>query len=405
MAGPVERGNRKLKWIDRWLGIPLIFLCGIPVRFLRRLFGRAHPIPPLTPTRIGVLITAAIGDTILFSAVLRDLQACWPGAQFVLFIGSSNRAMRELITGVDVIEIAATHPISAMSAIRHAGYFDLFIDTGQWARLNALLTLTAKAGWRIGFQTPHQARHYGFDCAVPHRSDSHELENFRRLARAVQVETTHLPHFQNETMKAEAAATLAPPPADLKKRHRPYAVFHMFAGGLNPYQKEWPLESWFLLATQLPAHWDIIITGGKENRPDAQTFLSFIENKKLPPALQSRFLSEVGTLTLAETTELLRSAKIVVSVNTGILHLAAATDVPTVGLHGPTSALRWGPVGAQTSSVSSPRPCSPCLNLGFDYGCPLDACMREITVADAWTAVELAIKKDRRDSPVPLRLE
>jgi len=66
-----------------------------------------------------------------------------------------------------------------------------------------------------------------------------------------------------------------------------------------------------------------------------------------------------------------------VSVNTGLMHLAAAMDVPTVGLHGPTSALRWGPKGTRSIAVVSADPASQYLSLGFEYPASCNA-MRAI---------------------------
>jgi heptosyltransferase-3 len=68
-----------------------------------------------------------------------------------------------------------------------------------------------------------------------------------------------------------------------------------------------------------------------------------------------------------------------VSVNTGIMHLAAAMNVPLVALHGPTSARRWGPLGPHTVALESP--CQGCgyLDLGFEYKRQPRDCMNAIS--------------------------
>jgi ADP-heptose:LPS heptosyltransferase len=381
MNRPSERGNRRLKLIDRILGIPLIYILGGIARQFR---ARNPAIPTLAnpPARVGVLMTAAIGDTILVSAVLRDMQAKWPAARIVLFIGASNRAMRELLRDIEVVEISATRPFAALQKLRASGKFDVFFDTGQWARVNALLSLGASAKLKIGFQTPDQYRHYGYDIAIPHRRDVHELENFRSLVAATGVISAHLPDFSNVGTVNQNTPT-------------PYAVFHMFAGGQNPYQKEWPRNKWRALAKLLPPEITVILTGGPENVKDALAFIHFAtlaDLRETDPVPSRRFTNAAGKLSLADTAAVLKNAVFVVSVNTGILHLAAATGATTIGLHGPTNAKRWGPLGSNSTSVSSPRGCAPCLNLGFDYACPLDACMREISVERVWQEVTLALK-------------
>jgi len=61
------------------------------------------------------------------------------------------------------------------------------------------------------------------------------------------------------------------------------------------------------------------------------------------------------------------------------MHLAAALDVPVIGLHGPTSARRWGPIGRRAVAVSAPGADCGYLNLGFEYPARCD-CMSRIAV-------------------------
>jgi hypothetical protein len=67
-----------------------------------------------------------------------------------------------------------------------------------------------------------------------------------------------------------------------------------------------------------------------------------------------------------ETLAWLADAAGVVSVNTGLMHIAAAVGAPTVALNGPTSTTRWGPIGERTRSVTSPLVPDGYLNLGFE---------------------------------------
>ncbi len=65
------RGNRKLRLVDRYLGIPAVYLAGL-LRSKRTL--------PSDPRTIGLLNTAAIGDTVLMSAVVPEIRQRDPNA-------------------------------------------------------------------------------------------------------------------------------------------------------------------------------------------------------------------------------------------------------------------------------------------------------------------------------------
>ena len=84
-------------------------------------------------------------------------------------------------------------------------------------------------------------------------------------------------------------------------------------------------------------------------------------------------------------------ARIVVTNNTGFMHLAVASGAVVIGLHGPTSSVKWGPWGTRAASIKSRMPCSPCLYLGFEYGCKTDKCMRQIHVDEVLMQVEKAL--------------
>jgi ADP-heptose:LPS heptosyltransferase len=72
-----------------------------------------------------------------------------------------------------------------------------------------------------------------------------------------------------------------------------------------------------------------------------------------------------------------------VSVNTGIMHISALLERPTLALHGPTNPRRWGPLG-KTAVVIGPGPECGCgyLNLGFEYPRSPPDCMARISVEE-----------------------
>jgi len=155
------RGNRLAKRLDRIAGIPLVWALG-------RLRRRRPVVPPRAIRRIGLLKTSAIGDTILLSGPASDLRRQFPDTEIVLFVGSSNREAAGLIQAVDrVVELAVERPLRAIRGIRRHPV-DLLFDFAPWARINAVLACFARAGWRVGFRTPGQYRHYVYDQLVDH---------------------------------------------------------------------------------------------------------------------------------------------------------------------------------------------------------------------------------------------
>jgi len=90
-----------------------------------------------------------------------------------------------------------------------------------------------------------------------------------------------------------------------------------------------------------------------------------------------------GRTTLKELACLYRRAALVVTTDSGPMHLAAAMGTPVVALFGPTDPARTGPYGSGHCVIRRDLPCSPCLK----KRCETRECMREIEVGEVFEAV------------------
>src|SRR5271166_4478262 len=96
------RGNSRLRLVDRYLGIPMVFAAGL-LRRKRQL--------PHNPRQIGLLNTAAIGDTVLMSAVVADIRHHYVDSIITLLVGPSNYQAAQMIDGVDeVVRLKVFNP-------------------------------------------------------------------------------------------------------------------------------------------------------------------------------------------------------------------------------------------------------------------------------------------------------
>jgi heptosyltransferase-2 len=85
-----------------------------------------------------------------------------------------------------------------------------------------------------------------------------------------------------------------------------------------------------------------------------------------------------GQTSLADAVALIRRAAVVVTNDSGLMHVAAALGRPTVSIFGPTNPVQVGPYGQPGSVVRLDLPCSPC-NFRLLSQCPNGhACMREL---------------------------
>jgi ADP-heptose:LPS heptosyltransferase len=367
-----ERGRSLLRNLDKTAGIPLSMVLGA----IRPRSSR----PPEDVSRIGVLMLGVIGDTLLASAIFEDLRRIYPAAVLVALISEGNRGTLDLLDAADeVVHVAVKKPVDAMRQVRKTGV-DILIDIGQWARLSALLAGGSGARFTIGFRTAGQFRHYPFDATVPHSNQLHEIDNFRALLTPLGIQATGVPRLRDD-LRAEVQ----------RLGVNNQVILHPWASGFKSHLREWPEERWAELAVGLRREgYAVAISGGPSDRSRAQALAARLGS------IDVEVLA--GRLSLRDTAVALARSAGVVSVNTGIMHLAALVGAPLVGLHGPTNPLRWGPINSNAVVLGpGPEAGGAFLHLGFEYpDRPVD-CMGMIAVEEVLSQA-LDVMQRPRDS-------
>lgn len=388
----MDRGNSKLRGLDQNLGPILLrliqfFRWSAAILTLGQTSGKKRP---LAPHRIGIIKAAALGDTILVSAIISDLRKAFPSSEIFLFVGETNAALARLLAEVDKVQVLPLRqPLGAVKMLREARV-DWMIDTDSWPRLPALWTALSKAKWTIGFKTAGQKRHYAFDQVVEHDPHLHELENLRALIRAMYVPAgsppQDLPGLTVQALKRPGLQDFM----DWKTDDLIVAL-HLWPGGTRSEVKEWPAKNWLNLMAEIAMdqRWKFVLTGGPDDHARNTDFLDL-----WPPEQRERCFNGAG-LKLEETVALLRETEALISVNTGILHLAAAIGKPVLGLHGPTNPKRWGPVGEKHISVLSSHKQAAVLNLGFEYPNDAERIMPALRVGQVLTGWNALVEKNQ----------
>ena len=158
------------------------------------------------------------------------------------------------------------------------------------------------------------------------------------------------------------------------------------ARGYRSHLKEWPIERWLALGRALgKAGFEIVLTGGPSERSRNDDVV-----KRAAEELGGDQWINCAGASMDQTIAILRRSQLTVSVNTGIMHVAAVIGAPVIGLHGPTSQRRWGPLGENAVAISPHSPGCGYLDLGFEYPAQCE-CMSRITVEQVWDSCKVFI--------------
>ena len=351
-----ERNNRLMKKLDKYIGCPLLFALGL---FRQKTVWQELP----EQSAILLLKTAAMGDTILMDAVIREIKAYRPKSRITFVCSRSNYGMAKALDGIDrIINFQMKQPMSSLQEVRASGVYDLVLDFAPWARINGLISWYARGRYKVGFRRKGMHRHYIYDCAVEHLDTVHEMENYRNILRAAQIPVQGLvPEFHPKKRIAISGD---------------YVVFHLYPAGSSVALRQWDKKKWIELGRRIADAYGfrVLLSGGKEDAADAEEVARQMRDVGVAAE------SIAGKSDRMEMESVLAQAKVLVSVNTGIMHLGAAVGVPLVALHGATSITRWGPLSDKARNVWAHESCQPCISLGFESQCTNPICMQHISV-------------------------
>ena len=150
------------------------------------------------------------------------------------------------------------------------------------------------------------------------------------------------------------------------------------APGAAHATKRWPVAHWIALAERLrAAGLQPVVVGGPTDRGVAQQLMAVAP-------------SAAGEFSLQETGALLARSKVVISGDTGVMHMATAVGTPVVALFGPTvRQFGFFPYHGTGVVLERPLDCRPCSTMG-SARCPMGhhRCLIDIAPADVAAAVE-----------------
>lgn len=153
----------------------------------------------------------------------------------------------------------------------------------------------------------------------------------------------------------------------------------------------WLLENFVDVGRALAARGlTVVLTGSREDRGAVRRIA-----RELPAG---SFIDIAGRLSVRGLAALITSMRVLVSVDSGPAHIAAAVGTPLVVLWGPGILEQTRPIGrtAPVTLLRHPPPCAPCYGTPLMKTCPRNVCMEAIPVDEVVTAAERLLTAEGR---------
>jgi heptosyltransferase-1 len=330
--------------------------------------------------KILILKPSSLGDVVHALPVLRLLKRHWPQSEIYWWLEAGLVPLLEGdpdLTGLFTFERRRWAAPSQWSqlwqqvrAIRQQR-FDWVIDLQGLAR-SGILAWLANAGSSIGLDNPREGAREGargfYDLTAPRSPPgTHAVERYLSVLPALGVPVDR--PFEWLPPRREIAARIQ------KKWNPGGDRWIVLLPGARWETKRWPVEHFVALTKELLATTPEVrcaVLGTAADSPRARLIVS---------ADPARCLDLTGQTSLSEMIEWVRLSSLMITNDTGPLHVAAALDKPVVAIFGPTDADSTGPYRQRDRVLQNMSlPCVPCLKNRCSYMQPLE-CLRSITPA------------------------
>lgn len=350
-----------MKLIDKTIG-----------RYLCKMLIRPRHCDKLDYIRIIIIRPGGIGDAVMLATSITSIKNKYPHISIVILAEQRNATVFSLIPGVDKV-FRYDSPSEFILAL--FGKYDVVIDTEQWHRLSAVVARLVRAPVKISFDTNERRRM--FTNRIQYDQDVYEADNFLSLLKPlgidclldVEAPTLSLP-LQAVSNAAELLQPLGSDPF--------VAVFP----GASVSEKRWGVDRFRQVANMLSVFGiKIVVVGGKEDRQQGEVI-----------AGGGLGLNLAGLTSLPETAAVIQRSSLLLSGDSGVLHIAVGLGVPTVSLFGPGNVKKWAPRGERHIVINKELPCSPCTVFGTTPPCPNKTrCISDINVDEVVNAVTMLL--------------
>jgi heptosyltransferase-2 len=344
-------------------------------------------------TRILIRATNWIGDSVMTMPVVQRLRELAPDAYMAMLC-----------------------PGKLVDLWRHNPYLNEIIPVGRKPDLDDLrrrefdiaiiFPNSFRSAWdcrraniprRIGF--PGHWRWFLLtDVVAQARSDRAAYETRTVAGKTFRVKVFHSPRHQSEQyldIVSHLGGSRDPTPPRIRLAIEEMPALNKFlrddgrpvvginAGAEYGPAKRWPPERFADTAIKVSECADVrwLIVGGRGDVEIAAKIETRLREARLD---ENTVINVAGKTTLLDLCALLRFTKLLLTNDTGPMHIAAALGTPTISIWGSTSPELTGPLFSRSLIIREPVECSPC----FLRQCPIDfRCMERIQVREVVNAV------------------
>lgn len=351
---------KTLQAVERLVGGVTCSLLGLLVPLLP-----SSPPPPQKVRRVLLVKFWGIGSIVLATPLFLKAREVFPRAEIVLLTLSGNRGVVKMLPGVDrveTIDLGASLISALLAYVRALAWAfrlrpDIVFDLEFYTKASAVLCFFTRASSRVGYHSQGVWRGNIHNMPVAFNVYRHVSSNFLSLLEPYGVATTSAPPASSllglDSFRKRALGVLARHGLSTGR----YILVNVNAGELA-VERRWPQDRFATLSAGLWGRYrlPIVYIGAGSERGFTSRAWALAEQAG------ARGTNLAGEVDLEELVGLCAHSALVVTNDSGPLHLAVAAGARTVSIFGPETPVLYGPPGPGHVVMFADISCSPCVN-------------------------------------------
>jgi len=293
---------------------------------------------PSAPESLCVMRLSAVGDVCHTLPVVRTLQATWAQTRITWIIGKLEASLVGDIPGIEFIIFDKSQgPYFQMLRALRGRRFDLFLHM-QMSLRSSVASLAVKAPVRLGFdkERAHDLQWLFTNRRIPHRDRQHVMDSLFGFSETLGI-PEHVLRWDIPVPAAADSLAAGHIPADT-----PTLIISPCANPRFRNWRSWQPEYYAAVADHAAERHGmrVLVTGGRSEIERAY-------GERISTLAKAPVKDLVGKTSLKELLALLKRGTVLISPDSGPIHMGTAAGIPVIGLYATTNPDRAGPYLSQ----------------------------------------------------------
>lgn len=352
--------------------------------------------------RILIIKLGAIGDLLMVTPAVRAIKKSNQSAHIALLVGKSAKSAIKNNPYIDEFIECDDSIIYKARSLQKARYVLSLLSLLREKKFDTVIVL--HRDWRFNF--------FAFLCGIPERVGfdrngegrfltkkvtvsgiKHNIDQYLEVIKAIGIRDDGKGMNFIISNEAEKAADEILTKKGLKKGDINIGVL---AGGASNIKTEMPIKRWPVgnyaeLSSKIAADgYKVMLLGTDSDRPAAEAILKHVSEGLNRGNVAKNILDLTGKTTLEQTAAVMKKCNVIVTHDSGPMHLASAVDVPVISIFGPTDPREYYPLSRNSYyfwNVENIK-CAPCYEDGRFPDCNDPICMKAVTVEQVYEKVK-----------------